>query len=280
MKIDFMLIGSGRSGSSWIYQCLKEHPRICLETPAKGMPISYFGDDVLQRCSQNQIKGWSARYLRRAEEIAPLIAKDFPNIKLIANLRNPIERLYSHYLMEKSEGTIDYSFDDFIAKKDEPIKTGFYYSQLLTFLKFFPEDKVLILIYEDIEKNPLEFIQKIYKFIGANSDFIPSGLNKKVYPTTKNRLFFPFFSQTNLEKVKNFLKNSSRGKKLICLSRNAKISSFVYFLLNKNSRAHSDMSPSLKPIMNQKTRKYLQEIYQEEIKNLEKLITRDLSIWR
>lgn len=285
-NIDFMLISSGRSGSSWLYQCLKEHPQMCLDTRPKEMPLiwegredaEYYFKNLFKGCVQNQKRGWWARYLQYAEETAPRIKQSFPNTKFVVCLRNPIERIYSHYLLKKNEGGINCPFEDFI-KEGDLIKAGFYYSQLLTFLKFFPKEQILILIYEDIEKNPLGFIQKIYKFLGVDSNFIPPSINRKVFPTTKNLLFMPFFSKANLEKTATFLRNR-RANILIKFLRTAKISSFVYFLLRRNIRDYSTAVPSPKPAMNLETRQYLRGVYREEIKNLEKLINRNLNFWQ
>lgn len=291
LKIDFMLISSGRSGSSWIYECLKEHPQLCLDTRPKEMPLIWEGDNIEQyfeglfnNCSQSRLtadrqkRGWWARYLQSAQKTAPIIKQNFPDIKLIACLRNPVERIFSHYLLKKNEGGIDCSFEDFI-KDDGLVKVGFYYSQLTTFLKFFCRENMLILLYEDIEKNPLEFIQKIYKFAGVDQNFIPPSIDRKVFPTTKSMLFLPLFSKANLEKTAVFLKNH-RANALIKILRSVGASSLVYFLLRKNTRDYSQTTPSAKPAMNLETRKYLQGIYREEIKNLEKLINRNLDFWK
>lgn len=279
-----MLIGPGRSGSSWIYQCLKEHSQICIDTPEKeyeDMELSFeFLKNLssLKDCGQNKIKGWFARYLQYAEKTAPLIKQNFPDVKLIVNLRNPIERIYSHYLLKKAGGGINYSFGDFIAKNKELIKVGFYHSQLQTFFKFFPRENMLILLYEDIEKDPFSFIKKICEFLGADSNYALPSINKRIYPTAKSILFLPFLSKANLAKIKKILKKHCGGK-LITLLKTVKIGSFIYFILKKNRMNFSEKKPSQKPMMNSETRKYLQEIYKKEIYNLGKLINRNLSFW-
>lgn len=283
MKVDFIQIGAGKAATTWIYKCLAEHPQICLGQPKE---MNFFCQENLdfksyfkqfKHCHPDQIKGESSMYLRQAEKTAPKIKQYFPQVKLIVSLRNPIEKIYSHYLSRKSKGCQEGSFEDFI-KKEDFIARGFYYSQLRTFLKFFPKENILILVYEDIEKDPRHFIQKIYKFLGVDSNFVPPSLQKKINPTSKKKLFLPFFTKSNFEKTKNFLKNYG-GEKLIKFLK--PLGPLLNFFLRKNVRKIFQEGESLiKPPMKTETRKYLQKQYQKEIRNLEKLIDRNLSFWK
>ncbi len=107
-KIDFIGIGTGRSASTWIYECLREHSQICMSQPKetrffnrnyeKGLKWYY---KRFQNCSSFSIKGeYSPGYLVSLETPL-LIKKHFPDAKLILCLRNPTERAYSHYFLSK-----------------------------------------------------------------------------------------------------------------------------------------------------------------------------------
>lgn len=290
-QVDFIGIGTIKSGTSWIYQCLKEHPQICASIEKeiyffcrqskyeKG--LNYY-QSYFSHCPNKMIKGeFTTNYLSNKKS-SFLIKKHFPKVKLIACLRNPIQRVYSNYYYDKVRGKRSGSFEKYLKETPEYIQNGLYYTHLQEYLKLFPRENILILIYEDISKNPLQFIQGIYKFLEVNSNFNPPSLNQRVNPTSKDRLFVSWFSSVNFQKTLTFLKKHFWGRQLIKLLKLTKISTLLLFLKVKNVKDVLDKSNKifLKPPMKPETRSYLQKIYKDEINNLEKLIDRDLSFWK
>jgi len=290
-KIDYLGIGTHRAATSWIQQCLIEHPQICgekelhfLTNPQKcnqgiGLYASFFS-----RCQPNQIKGeFTPGYL--SEDIDhSFIKRYFPNVKFIVCLRNPIERAYSHFLFHKSsEKTSAKTLEEAIEK--EPmlkfyyINTGFYYSQLKKYFELYPKENFLILIYEDISKNPLKFIQGIFKFLGVNPNFVPPSVNQQINYSPKNALRIPFLN-FYITKLKRFVFSHPKFFGLfVFLARCCRVNKLIEFIRQANVRK-SGLERYEKPPLLEKTRKNLRETYQEEIKNLEKLINRDLSFWK
>jgi len=144
------------------------------------------------------------------------------------------------------------------------------------------EENILVLIYEDISKNPVKFIQKIYKFLNINSNFIPASVSKKINWVANNPLRIPLLNLT-LRKIKKYLQNKKIFKPIIILFRKMGINKLVIFIMysfNVKNIKQKGLKRYDKPPISKKTRKYLQEIFKDDIKNLEKLINRDLSFWK
>lgn len=290
-KIDFIGIGVPRAGTSWIHQCLSEHPQICA---ARGKELHFLNDpnkynqgvslyvSYFAHCQKDKIKGEYTPGYMANKATAHLIKKYFPEVKLITCLRNPIERAYSHYLFHKrTEETNTKTFEEAIEGELKVfyINMSFYYSQLKNYLELFPQNNVLILIYEDISKNPVEFIQRIYQFLGVNADFIPPSANKEINWTPSNPFRIPLLNLV-LVKIKRYLYHRSESfKPVVFLLKKIKVNRLIKFIMSTNSKKRG-LKRYNKPPLSQKTRKYLQEIYQTDIKNLEKLINRDLSFWK
>ena len=287
-KVDFIGAGVDRAGTSWIYKCLEEHPEICFSKPKethffkqdykKGLKYyqSYF-----KHCSGEKIKGeFSPTYIYH-QGVDALIKKHFPEVKILICLRNPIEKLYSRYFFRKSKGLHpNLTFKESITKYPQSIERSRYYNYLKNWLKLFIPEKILVLIYEDIQKNPLKFIQDIYSFLEVNPEFVPSNLCSIINPSTKKLFYFSFLRKYNLNKAKkNVKKYFPVGKTLIKL---LKINLLVNFLIKKNIKDSGkvNLKPISKPPISAETRKYLQKVYQLDIKKLEKLLNRDLSFWR
>ena len=288
-KVNFIGIGATRCGTTWISKCLSEHPEICF---SRRKEVKFFMDKYgnyekgikwykkqFPQCGKNKIKGeFTPEYLY-STEVPQRIKECFPKTKLIICLRNPIERVYSNYFYQKNRGKMaSLSFEKAIAQNPDFIKSGFYYQQINEYLKLFPRNNILITIYEDIKKDPLSFIQKIYSFLGVDRRFVPKSINKIVNPT-KEREFRYLLISLSIQKTKSFLRKNKLGRKLINLSKKIGVNRGIV-LLEKINTKKEKVKLFVKPPMKPETRVYLQEIYKEDIKHLEKLLNRDLSFWK
>lgn len=291
-KVDYVGIGVRRGGTSWIQQCLSEHPQVCghgdqelsfLNDPRKYERGKAAYAACFPECKPGQIRGECTPGYLASKEAMHIIKEWFPEAKLWVCLRNPIERAYSHYIFHKAEEkTGARTFEDAIkdkALKPYYIDTGFYYAQLKEWLAVYPREKLLILISEDIKKDPVKFIQGVYRFLGIDPNFIPPSVNGEVNWAATNAFIIPKLNFTII-KVKRFLFHHPKlFRPFVVTARFLKLNKLTEKVRQANCRK-TGRKRQEKPIMPEKTRQYLQETYREDIKNLEKLIDRDLSFWK
>lgn len=299
IKIDFIGLGAAKSGTTWISKCLEEHPQVCFSKPKETV---FFNREVIifrepniftnknkcfseyrtkgiteyakyfKHCNKKNIKGeWSVEYLNDPLT-ASEIKGEFPDVKLLICLRNPIERAYSHFHyfqhIHKFE-TSSMSFEEALVKHPIPyIYKSLYYSRLKPYFELFPRENILILIYEDIKENPKRFIRNIYKFLEIDEFFIPSSLDKKINNVTA--LKYP-----HLIKVYPTISNLLRKIKLGFLIRIFKKTRLKKIIKLTESKKTLERSP-----IKHETREYLQSKFKEDIENLEKLVGRNLDIWK
>jgi hypothetical protein len=197
-KIDFIGIGAPRSGSTWLSQCLYEHPEIIfpnLKSDQKLHPLdkeqNFFSQALFRRSysqknryskginwylnrfdwtDPNKIRGeFSVGYF--ADQKAPKrIKKHFPNIKLLAILRNPIEMIQSAYYHLKAlvHTKVPNDFDQAVNQgkiKELRLNWGLYYQNLSKYFSLFPPKNINITLLDDVKKSPQKKIQKIYTFL-------------------------------------------------------------------------------------------------------------------
>lgn len=279
-QIDFLGIAAPRSGTTWIAECLREHPEICLSSPKETY---FFGTDKYEKfglkwyqkhfhCKPNQIKGeYDAGYFL-SEKAAKQIKKHFPEIKLIACLRNPAERAFSNYLSAQSSSKKTKGFLEIIKENPQTLERGLYYKHLKKYFELFPKENILINIYEDIEKKPKSFIKKIYRFLEVNENFIPKKINQKSNISKKYRV--PFIKKIAGKTIKK-LENSNYGVNILNFFRKIGLKKCFLFFEKLNSKKFNQ-----KPTISSEAKQYLKNYYLEDIKNLEKLINRDLSHWK
>jgi hypothetical protein len=178
---NFLVLGAQRCATSWLYFCLKEHPDIYLPHVKE---LHYFdshydkGVEHYRRYyrlwrGQKAIGDITPSYIYK-EEAAARIASDLPAARLIVIFRDPAERAFSEYKMYRRNGAVRCDFETAIVQDRQYIERGFYYSQLMHYLNSFPREKILVLIFEDLEKDPVAYLQKIFTFLGVREDFVPT----------------------------------------------------------------------------------------------------------
>ena len=123
---------------------------------------------------------------------APLaISKKAPNAKIIAILRNPVDRAWSHYLMNRKLG---YAVaPDFLAEFKADInkrprgwgitsnyyELGRYAEQLERFFALFPRRQIKVILYDDFHRDPRNSLRQTFEFLGVDpSHSIPAHLRR------------------------------------------------------------------------------------------------------
>jgi hypothetical protein len=199
------------------------------------------------------------------------IRQRYPGIKLVASLRNPINRAYSNYMNDIIKGTVkrETTYSEALVKHPEYVEQGLYFSQLQRYLKYFARDQLLVLVYEDILGDPLGFIQSIYHFIGVNPSFIPSMAFTRI-----NRSRIPRFLWIDriLRKASEFL----RRKGLFSLWWFAKKASLGSSIRAVNTLQPGDKTREFSP----SERGLSYEMFKDDIEELENLLGRELKEWR
>lgn len=193
-KVDLIHMGPQKSGTTWLYECLKEHPGCQV---SRRDTIHYFdiyhsmGEDWLD----GHYEGGGSGQLR--VDMTPSYIRDSRALKRIADynpsrgvamcLRNPIERAFSHYWHEKKKGRFNYNFKEVVENYDlwsSWIKPGLYSQKIRNCQEVFGKDRVLIQFFDDLNSDPNGFFRQFCEFSGLDPSFIPSMLNEKVNAAT------------------------------------------------------------------------------------------------
>jgi len=204
IKPNFLYIGASKAGSSWLFECLRAHPSVFIPI-AKDLQFFnlYYdkGTDWYQAFFDTKdaflAYGEMSHDYFLASKNAQRICDFNPAIKLIACLRNPVDKILSNYnYAKRTYLDKQVSFEEFFNnhskyKKDETHNMGREnannYDNLAPFYKLFPSENILILFYDDLKSQPEYFIQKVYNFLEVDTDFTPPMLNTKVNPNQSSR---------------------------------------------------------------------------------------------
>lgn len=293
MKLpNFLIIGVQKAGTTSIYNYLVEHPQVFmsriketnfleqnwLELPEGKrnkngiVTIEDYARLFEPVTDEIAIGEASPNYLFHDKTAAARIKQYVPEAKLIAVLRNPVERAYSDYLMhlrDSINGGVKTSFATQIdrAEKSFIIRKGFYAQGLKHFYQEFPKEQIKVCLYDDLVRDSQEFMRDFYRFIGVDADFSPD-TTKKVQQAKvpKNQAI------NNLLQGQNPIRSiaATALKTVMPLETRQSIRDR---LINFNSQSKKALP------LSPEDRDRLKAIYREDILQLQDLIQHDLSSW-
>lgn len=197
----FFIVGAGKSGTTSLWHYLRQHPAVFM---TENKEPGYFCHSQGIRNYEKYLKMFSGATTETAlgeashayissPESAAWINAIYPEMKIIAVLRNPLERAYSLYNWMRREGfePID-SFEKALDAEPQrmgggwlverlpgPLQnylyfySGLYSEQLGRYYKAFPQKQIHILLYDDLKRDPVSTVQKVYAFLDIDASFIP-----------------------------------------------------------------------------------------------------------
>ncbi|GGA13438.1 sulfotransferase domain-containing protein [Okeania sp. KiyG1] len=233
----FIVLGGHKCGTSSLHSYLKQHPEIIMPID-KGLDIlgrskldiedykaSY---DTHQIINQKTFGEVSSTYWK-SETACLSIKKYFPNVKLLAMLRNPVDRAFSHYQVLPDQGKCQVKWED-ICQNPQNFNTnriltnGLYYNRLKLYLDEFKDKEICVLLFDSFVGDQKKFFFKLFNFVGVNQNFIPDtsyivrkGGQKKGGKLQKIFLSNNFLRTTAKTIIKPFTNEKQRymlGKKL------------------------------------------------------------------
>lgn len=273
---NFLVIGAKRCGTSWLDQQLRKHPDIYL--PKKRKEIQFFdlyyerGWDwyqsffpTPQKVPQYSCVGEVASNYIYVPKVPELIYQHIPNCQLILILRNPADRLYSQYGFKIRNEAYTGTFPEYLQQSEVPLNRGFYGSQVQRYLQYFSQKKLLILVFEEVIRQPRTELMKIFDFLSLDhSNFDFDDVEKKINHSYSVR----------------FAKSLALANSFVKWLRNNDLD-WIYNMghaigLRKELFGFKEELPKISPDIRQK----LLSIYANDIALLEKLSERDFSIWK
>lgn len=296
--MDFIIIGGQKCASSYIHRTIGEHPEISTlpyECPHLESPDYENGgleqlSQLLGDLDQEKVIGFKRPNYLANFDVPDRIAQINPKMKLIAVVRNPLDRLKSAYFHNMKYGTgpvlplnqgvellLEHGVIKDYARTRELLEFGFYHKYLSKYQDIFG-DNLMVINFSDIKKDKIAVIRACYRFLGISEDFIPEkALNSRpqqvVYSLTRAKVLAlrnPFKYTYNKNRTRLFTKKQSFVDRIICKTINVFDNVVMSRIFSGNQKP--DYSPEIK--------NRLQELFLPDITALEKSFNLDLSDWK
>lgn len=299
MLPNFIIIGAQKCATTFVLYCLREHPDVFMLL-SEG--ISFFEDpDYSQSDIESFERLFEKGYHKKAigikrpsylhkPECPERIHRHIPSARLITILRDPVERAISAYyhnarmgfapIKDVNKGLLEIingTHAEKYPRAAEIIEFGFYHKHLSRYLDYFDREQMLIMLYDDIAKNSLDFLKEIFRFLGIDEEYIPQSLNSRpqagVYSIPRVRLL-------TLRNPIVYTYSSDRMR-LILKEEIGLLGSMIVKVINLiDSKVLCRVFPNAKPSLSQDLAEALSTIYEEDTSKLEELLGLSLAHWK
>lgn len=283
--IDFIGIGASKAGTTWLGHMIGDHPELCMSEPKE---VHFFNDRLAFRSNllkPNYTKGidWYRKYFQHCKpgsvkgEITPRYFTDpvvperikalNPDVKILVCIRNPVDRIYSHYHFAKG----------FLQKEDRPmlravieepeyIDMSLYHQNISMYLEHFPRQQFFFVWFDDIRNRPEQLLSELFTFLGVDPDYRPKGMVEKSNPARQSRI--PGL-QNGIRRLHYFMVSLGLSGTI----RRLKRAGMKDLVMRVNSK------PLKKEPMPDEVKAYIISRVREDVHRLEVMMQRDLSHW-
>lgn len=279
----FLGIGGQKCASTWLSECLRAHPEIFVSSPkeihfferpdnrAKGRDwyLEHFAGSEGNKAAGE----FTPNYLTEAPSIEE-VHETLGDIKLIALLREPTERFFSHYKHAIRKGLLPSGRQTLtlpalraaIETSPDLLRNGLYAKPLKAWMEVFGRDSVHVIIKDDIDAEPATVLADVFSFLDVDPTFTPPMLKKQVSPG-----IVPRFHLFEAMRQKVYRAASFHLPGAIDLVKRTRISE-LYRRMNALPKGE-DLA------IEADVEGYLADRYAEDVADLERLLGRSLP-WR
>jgi Sulfotransferase domain len=284
-NLTFVGIGAPRCGTTWVAQCLNEHPEIFVPEVKETSFFSRYnryikGIEQYRKyfTSAGDASIWgefSTEYFTHPEVAERILAVN-PNVKILVCLRHPVERCFSHYLYSRRTTLRGKSLQYAIETGHYIVRCSFYYRNLSLFLKTFPPENVHISIMEEAAADPKKYIQSIYRFLGAQADFVPESLLRRI--NASEHFYHRFLIIHRIYMLRLNLRERWWWDGFSSLGKTLGLQKLIESLYEWNI-VDKERSKIKQPVLSPHDREILRTMLYEDVQDLERYLNRDLSLW-
>lgn len=213
--VSFIGLGS-RTAAPLLYSYINEHPNsFVLEQESK-----FFSDEKRYQAGvasyealysghlPNQVCGeLAAGYLERPGA-AQLIARSYPDAKLLAVIENPLVSVRVEYLRAKRArvSSARGPLSEFLKNNPEVLLRARYGRMLVPYFHYYATTDLLVVAAADVREEPIKTLQAVYTHLGLDANFVPLSLKHLIVEEEDNEKRKPGFIKRFFLFIKKLIK--------------------------------------------------------------------------
>jgi len=279
MKVNTFIVGAPKAGTTSLHHYLSQHTNVSMSSvkepnffSSKEVESLFYNSKCVDDSNdyhklfskeKKQIRGEASVSYLFYENVPKRIHNYNSEAKIIIMLREPIERAFSHYLMDCRLGFCSEKLEDIIANPQsfpqyfqQYLELGNYYSQLKRYQDIFGKEKLLIIFYDDFKTDTKKVMKSVFSFLQIEQQEIDFSI-RNPFLSPSSPLISMLYKLNIIRKgVKAFM-----PKRLLSLIRS------------------NCFSAKSKPMLSKATEQQLKAFYKSDVFQLEKLLNTDLARW-
>lgn len=274
----FIGIGAQKCASSWLHRIAACHPQAGVSVEKEVDFFSYHFDhgyqwyeDRFRHCAGRRAIGETSPSYFCDPRVPIRVRRYNPAARIIVSLRDPVERALSNHRHEVRVGHVrgDLSFTGGLENNPMYIEQGRYATHLRRWFRHFPPEQLLVVLMEDIERDPRAVSRVVYRFMGVDPDFVPPALEQRDNPGYANR----YRSLTRFKDGVHRYVDSIAPVQWMWRSASALGLRSLY------RRVNVVPSGTVIPAPDQATLMRLREVFEPEVHELSRMLGRPLDAW-
>jgi tetratricopeptide (TPR) repeat protein len=216
MTPDFFIIGAAKCGTTSLFEYISEHPHVLAPVlkeidyflyPERGLAWYQSHFPRLPQKNKGYMTGEASVSTMALGTGPAQVLQVNPEARLLALARDPVDRAISHYANNVQLGTEQRSLDEAISQELEILESystsrddeywgsqqgylwaGLYANDLERWLKTFPEDRLCIIVTEDMRAHHQQTMDRVFQFLGLPLHTVSTAVihNPGLYDTKGN----------------------------------------------------------------------------------------------
>lgn len=275
MRVDFMLIGAQKAGTTSLAAQLAAHPQICF-CKEKEPGFFHKTEDWAGKLDEyhslyhpmpGQLCGEASTYYTFYPEFRETHKRLYdynPALKLIYVMRQPVERVISHYTHNRVREIDTRSPEEAVLSDSAYLNRSRYGVQLRPYLELFGPENILLLIFEEYTVDQMGTLYRIADFLGIEPEPFESSDTTPLHQSVGQ----PFLRS---ETLRNFTKSDTFQKMRNVVPASIRQPIRHRLLSNKIQE---------KPYFSPEIRLALWRLLEDDVQTVEGLLGRNLNIWR
>jgi hypothetical protein len=273
---NFLIIGAPKAGTTSLYDHLRAHPEIFMSEIKEPRFFGYTGtpgpenrhkfpiqsqeeyESLFEAATTEKARGEATPHYLLYPQAPERIHALLPHAKLIASLRNPIDRAFSIYQMNlrNKSANAGVPFAEAIGI-DHNLREG-YHESLTRYFERFPAAQLKVILFDDLKNEPRRTVQGLFAFLGVDPGFLPD-LSRISNPggTPKSKFLHQLMSNRQMQ---------ATARKLLPRAVTQRLKD----LRSRNLEQRA---------MTREERRVALGIFRTDIERTQALIGRDLSHW-
>lgn len=177
---DFVIIGAMKCGTSTLQAQLAAQPGVFMSTPKE--PNFFSDDDIYARgmgwyeslfdaAPPGALKGEASTHYAKAPtypRCLDRLAAALPRARFVYMIRDPYERLVSHYIHEWTMGVMPEPLEEAVERRPELVAYSRYAMQIAPYVDRFGAGRVHVVRLEAMERDPQRVLSEVGRFLGMD----------------------------------------------------------------------------------------------------------------